>query len=91
MPGFALLSRSAFNMQAQVKGFAHRLESEIRAANVPNTDLRQVKVTSDRSNLTDASWVGGSMLASLSTFNFMKIRKQEYDDAHSVIVHRKCF
>eukprot|EP00750_Incisomonas_marina_P002920 INCI12770.1.p1 GENE.INCI12770.1~~INCI12770.1.p1 ORF type:complete len:437 (-),score=64.35 INCI12770.1:569-1789(-) len=76
---------------AQVKGFAHRLESEIRAANVPNTDLRQVKVTSDRSNLTDASWVGGSMLASLSTFNFMKIRKQEYDDAHSVIVHRKCF
>lgn len=78
-------------VQAQVKGFSRRLESELRAANVPNTDLRQVKVTSDRSNLTDASWVGGSMLASLSTFNFMKIRKQEYDDAHSVIVHRKCF
>jgi actin-related protein len=77
-------------LQAMVSGFAARLEAELRGSRLPNAGLSQVKVSTD-SNLSDASWVGGSMLASLSTFSFMKIRKQEYDDAHSVIVHRKCF
>jgi len=36
-------------------------------------------------------WIGGSILASLSTFQTMWIRKEEYDDAGPGIVHRKCF
>ena len=36
-------------------------------------------------------WVGGSILASLSTFQGMWITKAEYDDTGPAIVHRKCF
>ncbi|KAH0623000.1 hypothetical protein JD844_030885 [Phrynosoma platyrhinos] len=36
-------------------------------------------------------WIGGSILASLSTFQQMWISKPEYDEAGPSIVHRKCF
>merc|ERR1712168_26190 len=36
-------------------------------------------------------WIGGSILASLSTFQEMWISKQEFDEAGPGIVHRKCF
>merc|ERR1712061_732303 len=36
-------------------------------------------------------WIGGSTLASLSTFQQMWISKQEYDECGPSIVHRKCF
>uniref|UniRef100_A0A182MFY5 Actin, cytoplasmic n=1 Tax=Anopheles culicifacies TaxID=139723 RepID=A0A182MFY5_9DIPT len=36
-------------------------------------------------------WIGGSILASLSTFQAMWISKQEYDESGPGIVHRKCF
>ena len=35
-------------------------------------------------------WLGGSILASLSTFNDMWISKQEYDEYGTSIVHKKC-
>jgi actin-related protein len=36
-------------------------------------------------------WIGGSILASLSTFANMWISKDEYDESGPGIVHRKCF
>jgi actin, other eukaryote len=36
-------------------------------------------------------WLGGSILASLSTFQTMWITKQEYDETGPNIIHRKCF
>jgi actin beta/gamma 1 len=36
-------------------------------------------------------WLGGSILASLSTFQQMWISKAEYDESGPSIVHRKCF
>ena len=36
-------------------------------------------------------WIGGSILASLSTFQQMWISKQEYDESGPAIVHQKCF
>ena len=35
-------------------------------------------------------WIGGSILASLSSFEDMWINKEEYDEAGPNIVHRKC-
>lgn len=35
-------------------------------------------------------WIGGSILASLSTFEDMWVTKDEYDEAGPAIVHRKC-
>ena len=36
-------------------------------------------------------WIGGSILASLSTFQQMWISQEEYDESGPAIVHRKCF
>ena len=36
-------------------------------------------------------WIGGSILASLSTFTDMWITREEYDECGAAIVHRKCF
>jgi len=36
-------------------------------------------------------WIGGSILASLSTFQAMWISKDEYEESGPGIVHRKCF
>ena len=36
-------------------------------------------------------WIGGSILASLSTFSGMWIARSEYDELGPSIVHRKCF
>jgi len=38
-----------------------------------------------------SAWIGGSTLASLSTFQQMWISKQEYDESGPSMVHRKCF
>jgi len=35
-----------------------------------------------------ASWIGGSMYASLNTFSHIQITKQEYEEADNV-VHKK--
>ena len=40
---------------------------------------------------THSSWVGGSIMASLSRFQQSFITKEEYDEAGPSIVHRKCF
>ena len=40
---------------------------------------------------TFSVWLGGSILASLSTFQTMWINKQEYDESGPSIIHRKCF
>ena len=36
-------------------------------------------------------WIGGSILAALSTFQTMWINKSEYDESGPAIIHRKCF
>ena len=38
-----------------------------------------------------STWIGGSILATLSTFEGMWITREEFDDAGPIIVHRKCF
>lgn len=36
-------------------------------------------------------WIGGSVMASLSTFQSMWITKADFDEVGPNIVHRKCF
>jgi len=37
------------------------------------------------------TWIGGSILAALSTFDSMWMTMEEYDDTGPSLVHRKCF
>jgi actin, other eukaryote len=36
-------------------------------------------------------WIGGSILASLASFENMWVQQSEYDEVGSAIIHRKCF
>ena len=50
----------------------------------------KVKVSSPPERLYSV-WMGGSILASLATFQQMWITKAEYEESGPTIVHRKCF
>uniref|UniRef100_A0A671Q3W8 Actin, alpha skeletal muscle 2 n=3 Tax=Sinocyclocheilus TaxID=75365 RepID=A0A671Q3W8_9TELE len=68
-------------------GIADRMQKEITAL-APSTMKIKIIAPPERKY---SVWIGGSILASLSTFQQMWITKQEYDEAGPSIVHRKCF
>jgi len=68
-------------------GIADRMQKEITAL-APSTIKIKIIAPPERKY---SVWIGGSILASLSTFQQMWISKQEYDESGPGIVHRKCF
>ncbi|KAL1561157.1 Actin-97 [Salvia divinorum] len=68
-------------------GFADRMSKEITALAPSGMKIKLV-VPAERKY---SVWIGGSILASLSTFQQMWIAKAEYDESGPAIVHRKCF
>jgi len=68
-------------------GIADRMQKEMTARAPPAMKIRIVAPPERKYSV----WIGGSILASLSTFQQMWISKQEYDEIGSGIVHRKCF
>ena len=65
-------------------GIADRMHKELTALSP-----RKVKVIAPPERKYSV-WIGGSILASLSTFQPMLISKQEYDESGPSIVNRKC-
>ncbi|CAH8540930.1 unnamed protein product [Schistosoma turkestanicum] len=68
-------------------GISDRMQKEICTL-APTTMKIKIVAPPERKY---SVWIGGSILASLSTFNQMWITKQEYNESGSGIVHRKCF
>jgi len=68
-------------------GIAERMSKEITNL-APSTMKIKVVAPPERKY---SVWIGGSILASLSTFQQMWISKAEYDESGPSIVHRKCF
>jgi len=68
-------------------GIADRMQKEITAL-APSTMKIKIIAPPERKY---SVWIGGSILASLSTFQEMWISKQEFDESGPGIVHRKCF
>ena len=68
-------------------GIADRMQKEITNL-APSTMKIKIIAPPERKY---SVWIGGSILASLSTFQQMWISKQEYDESGPSIVHRKCF
>ncbi|KAI8873003.1 Actin/actin-like protein [Ramicandelaber brevisporus] len=68
-------------------GIADRMQKEITALAPSSMKVRIVAPPERKYSV----WIGGSILASLSTFQTMWISKAEYDEAGPSIVHRKCF
>ncbi|KAL0452971.1 UNVERIFIED_CONTAM: actin [Sesamum latifolium] len=68
-------------------GIADRMSKEITALAPSSMKIKVVAPPERKYSV----WIGGSILASLSTFQQMWIAKAEYDEAGPSIVHRKCF
>lgn len=67
-------------------GFADRLELELRAL-VPRPIRVKILAPPERKFL---SWIGGSILGSLSTFQQQWITQEMYQEVGPGIVHRRC-
>ena len=69
------------------EGMGERMWQEIHQL-APSTNKIKILAPPERKY---SVWLGGSILASLSTFQTMWINKQEYDESGPAIIHRKCF
>ncbi|GJS83702.1 actin [Tanacetum coccineum] len=67
-------------------GIADRMSKEITALAPSSMKIKVVAPPERKYSV----WIGGSILASLSTFQQMWIAKAEYDESGPSIVHRKC-
>jgi actin-related protein len=68
------------------KQIAQRLKDELDKLS-PQTMTVKIVAPPERKY---SVWIGGSILASLSTFEEMWVSKAEYDESGPAIVHRKC-
>jgi actin-related protein len=69
------------------EGMGERMWQEMHQL-APSTNRIKILAPPERKY---SVWLGGSILASLSTFQTMWINKQEYDESGPAIIHRKCF
>uniref|UniRef100_H2MSI4 Uncharacterized protein n=1 Tax=Oryzias latipes TaxID=8090 RepID=H2MSI4_ORYLA len=69
-----------------LSGIADRMQKEITALAPPTMNI-DISAPPDRKY---SVWLGGSIMASLPTFQQMWISKQEYEESGPGIVHRKC-
>ncbi|KAJ5070668.1 actin [Anaeramoeba ignava] len=68
-------------------GISDRLQKEITQLAPPAMKVKIIAPPERKYSV----WIGGSILASLSTFQNMWISKEEYEESGPSIVHRKCF
>ena len=68
-------------------GIADRLFKELTALAPKSMKVKVIAPPERKYSV----WIGGSILARLSTFQQMWISKQEYDESGPSIVHHKCF
>ena len=68
-------------------GFVERFNKEMSAFALSNIKVKIIAPPERK----HSGWIGGSMLASLSTFKQMSISKEEYEEYGPPIVQRKCF
>lgn len=69
------------------KGTEKRLENELKQLTKKNIEV-EISSLSERQNL---AWIGGSVLASLSTFKEQWITKEEFDEFGVNVKMKKCF
>uniref|UniRef100_A0A671M6R8 Actin-like protein 6B n=1 Tax=Sinocyclocheilus anshuiensis TaxID=1608454 RepID=A0A671M6R8_9TELE len=72
-----------------LQGFTERLNRELSQKAPPSMRLKLIASNSSIERRF-SSWIGGSILASLGTFQQMWISKQEYDEGGKQSVERKC-
>lgn len=72
-----------------INGFVERLNRELLQKTPNNMRLKLVS-NNQASERRFSSWIGGSILGSLGSFQQMWVSKQEYEESGKVIVEKKC-
>jgi len=70
----------------RASGIEERLKDGMKKL-IPPTMKTQIVSPPERKY---SVWIGGSILASLSTFSQIVVTKQEYDETGPTITHQKC-
>ena len=68
-------------------GIADRMQKEISAFAPPTMKIEIIAPPERKYSV----WIGGSILASLSSSDHLWVYKYEYEESGSTILHRKCF
>eukprot|EP00894_Picocystis_sp_ML_P002014 jgi/Pico_ML_1/52531/g3222.t2 len=68
-------------------GLPERMSKELTALAPPSMKVKVIAPPERKYSV----WIGGSILASLTTFQQMWISKADYEESGPSIVHRKCF
>jgi actin beta/gamma 1 len=68
-------------------GIADRMQKEISQLAPPTMKIKIIAPPERKYSV----WIGGSILASLSSFDSSWVTKAEYDECGTAIIHRKCF
>ncbi|KAG9464021.1 hypothetical protein GDO78_020640 [Eleutherodactylus coqui] len=73
-------------------GVGHVVTSSIGMCDIDIRPSMRLKLIASNSSIERrfSSWIGGSILASLGTFQQMWISKQEYEEGGKQCVERKC-
>ncbi|XP_064600687.1 actin-like protein 6A isoform X2 [Liolophura sinensis] len=72
-----------------LSGFTDRVNRDLSTKTPPNMRLKIISA-SGSTERRFSSWIGGSILASLGSFQQMWISKQEYEEGGKGCVERKC-
>lgn len=72
-----------------ISGFVERLNREL-LQKTPNNMRLKLVANNQASERRFSSWIGGSILASLGSFQQIWISKQEYEESGKGIVEKKC-
>jgi len=67
-------------------GLPQRVQQEIKKMAASSAKVKVIAPPERKYSV----WIGGSILSSLSTFEEMWVKKDEYDECGPSIVHRKC-
>eukprot|EP01084_Bolivina_argentea_P190452 327280_1 len=69
-----------------IKGIQYRIQKEMKLFDVHEMKIN-ITANDERKY---SSWIGGSIISSLSSFDDLLISRREYDEYGASIVHRKC-
>lgn len=72
-----------------LNGYVERLNRDLSSRTPPNMRFKLISSTGTTERRF-GSWIGGSILASLGSFQQMWISKQEYEESGKSQVERKC-
>lgn len=68
------------------EGIGQRMTKELTALAAPTIKIKVVALPERKYSV----WIGGSILSSLTSFNSMWIKKEEYEEYGPGIVHKRC-